>query len=209
MKFYYSPGSISLVAHIALEMSGLDYQPIAIDFSNKQQRTEQFLAINPLGRVPALVTAEGVISEVPAILNFLQNIMVNHQHQSSMFLQKPLFLNAQIDSFNAFMASTVHVTHAHLWRAERWVDSADAKVEMARKVPQNMIDHFTLIEQHWFVGPWLHGEQFSSSDLYLFVISRWLKGDGVDVQQFEKVHNHYQKMLQLTEVSHLIKSLYP
>ena len=208
MKFYYAPGSISLVVHIALEMRGLDYRAIAVDFSRQQQRSEAFLAINPLGRVPALVTGDGVITEALAILNYLQNSAESATDATSLFGYKTPFSTAKIDSFNAFMASTVHVSHAHLWRAERWADCDIAQAAMADKVVQNMIAHYRLIEDHWFVGPWLHGEQFSSSDVYLFVISRWLKGDGVDMQQFEKVANHYQQMLQIKAVADLVDNIY-
>ncbi|NQZ33785.1 MAG: glutathione S-transferase family protein [Oceanospirillaceae bacterium] len=208
MKFYYAPGSISLVVHIALEMRGVNYQAIAIDFSNKQQRSAAFLTINPLGRVPALVTADGVITEALAILNYLQNSGETSVDPQSMYAEKTPFSIAKIDSFNAFMASTVHVAHAHLWRAERWADAEVAKAAMADKVAHNMIEYFSQIEHHWFVGPWLHGEQFTSSDLYLFVISRWLKGDGVDMQQFEKVANHNHRMLQIKAVAELVDKYY-
>jgi len=106
------------------------------------------------------------------------------------------------------MCSTVHVAHAHLWRGERWADSASAREAMAEKVPQNMTDCFNLIENSWLQGPWVQGEQFSSSDLYLFVVSRWLSGDSVELKQFEKVYTHHQKMLQLTEVQVLLKGLH-
>lgn len=209
MKLYYTPGTISLAVHIALEMSGIDYQAVAIDFSINEQRSLQFLAVNPLGRVPALVTSQGVISEAPAILNYIQSALM--QNSKSLLVSagnKNHFLNAQIDSFNSFMSSTVHVGHAHLWRAQRWADEDKSKEDMAKKTPQNMAEYFSLIEEQLFVGPWVHGEQFSSSDLYLFVVTRWLKGDGVNYKVYPKVSEHYQKMLKLKEVDALIKGLY-
>jgi glutathione S-transferase len=122
--------------------------------------------------------------------------------------QKSLFLSAQTDSFNSFLASTVHVAHAHLWRPERWVDSEAAKRDMAEKVPNNMLEYFKLIDDRWFQGPWVHGKTLTSSDCYLFVVSGWLKGDGVDLGQFEKVSSHYQNMLAIAEVKALVEGLY-
>jgi len=204
MKFYYTPGTVSLAVHIALEMSGADYQAMAIDFSSQEQRSDEFLALNPLGRVPALVTEQGVLTEAPAILNYI----AAQYPQANLAPLNDNFLRARIDSFNSFMCSTVHVAHAHLWRGERWADSASAREAMAEKVPQNMTDCFNLIENSWLQGPWVQGEQFSSSDLYLFVVSRWLSGDSVELKQFEKVYTHHQKMLQLTEVQVLLKGLH-
>ena len=71
-----------------------------------------------------------------------------------------------------------------------------------------MQEYFELIEQKLFAGPWVHGEQFSNSDILLFVITRWLQGDGVDPTQFEKVYSHYTKMLEIPEVSHLVNGLH-
>jgi glutathione S-transferase len=209
MKLYYTPGTISLAVHIALEMSDIDYQAVAIDFSKNEQRSLEFLAVNPLGRVPALVTSQGVISEAPAILNYIQSALM--QNSKSLLFNagnENYYRNAQIDSFNSFMSSTVHVGHAHLWRAQRWVDEEQSKEDMAKKTPHNMAEYFSLIEERLFVGPWVHGEQFSSSDLYLFVVTRWLKGDGVDYTTYPRVSEHHHKMLRLKEVDSLLKGLY-
>jgi glutathione S-transferase len=209
MKLYYTPGTISLAVHIALEMSDIDYQAVMIDFSKNEQHSPEFLAVNPLGRVPALVTSQGVISEAPAILNYIQSTLM--QNSKSLLFNadnENYYLNAQIDSFNSFMSSTVHVGHAHLWRAQRWVDEEQSKQDMAKKTPQNMAEYFSLIEERLFVGPWVHGEQFSSSDLYLFVVTRWLKGDGVDYTTYPKVSKHYHKMFKLKEIDGLLNGLY-
>jgi len=191
-----------------LEMSGLEYESVAIDFSQKQQRSESFLAINPLGRVPALETEQGVITEALAILNYIDGRVQSAAIDSKYIAEKSAFLTAQVDSFNAFMASTVHVSHAHLWRAERWVDNEPSKADMAHRVPQNLIDQFSLIEEHWLMGDWVQGSKLTSSDLYLFTISRWLKADGVEIEQFSKVHSHFLRMAQLKPVEYILNTYY-
>src|SRR5262245_45560586 len=50
---YYSPGGFSMAAHIVMEESGEKYQPQQGDLAGGEQRTEAYLKINPLGRVPA------------------------------------------------------------------------------------------------------------------------------------------------------------
>ena len=61
-QFYYAPGSCSLAAQIALEMSGAPYQCVKLDFRSNAQRESGYLTINPKGRVPALVCEQGVIT---------------------------------------------------------------------------------------------------------------------------------------------------
>ena len=70
-KLYYAPGTCALASHIALEEAGASYTAERLDFKNSQQTTPQYLAINPKGRVPALVTDRGTLTETPAILAFI------------------------------------------------------------------------------------------------------------------------------------------
>ena len=59
LTLYYSPGACSMAAHIILEESGETYQPQKIDTSKGEQRTPEYLKINPMGRVPALKLDNG------------------------------------------------------------------------------------------------------------------------------------------------------
>ena len=70
-KLYYAPGTCARASHIALEEAGASYTAERLDFKNSQQTTPQYLAINPKGRVPALVTDRGTLTETPAILAFI------------------------------------------------------------------------------------------------------------------------------------------
>ena len=70
LTLHTAPGSCSRASHIALEEAGLDYQARYVDFARGDQRQPGFLAINPKGRVPALVTDRGVLTEGPAILAY-------------------------------------------------------------------------------------------------------------------------------------------
>ena len=69
-KLYYSPGSCALASHIALQEAGADYRAERIDFKANQQNSPEYLAINPKGRVPSLITDRGILTETPAVLAF-------------------------------------------------------------------------------------------------------------------------------------------
>src|ERR1700754_3929321 len=70
-KLYYGPGTCALASHIALEEVGAAYTTERLDMKNNQQNSPEYLAINPKGRVPALVTDRGVLTETPAMLAFI------------------------------------------------------------------------------------------------------------------------------------------
>jgi glutathione S-transferase len=192
LTFYYAPGTCALASHLALEYSGAPYEAKRLDFKQQQQRAPEYLRVNPKGRVPALATDRGVITETPALLQYI----AQRFPAAKLAPLDDAFLLAKVNEFNSYLCSTVHVNHAHKGRGYRWVDPEDtaALEAMKKKVPQTMTESFALIEEKMLQGPWVLGERFSTSDLYLFTIAGWLEGDGVDVNRFPKVAAHMRRL---------------
>ena len=71
LKLFYAAHTCSLATHIVLEEVGADYSTVRIDFASTQQRSPEYLEVNPKGRVPALVTDRGILTETPAMLVFV------------------------------------------------------------------------------------------------------------------------------------------
>jgi len=105
------------------------------------------------------------------------------------------FALAQIQEFNNYLCSTVHVAHAHRMRGTRWADDAAAIEAMKRKVPSNVTECFELIEHKLIKGPWVMGEKYTICDPYLFTIASWIEGDGVDTTKVPRVMEHRARML--------------
>ncbi|WP_291850329.1 glutathione S-transferase N-terminal domain-containing protein [Bradyrhizobium sp.] len=189
LKLYYSPGSCALASHIALEEAGAPYVAERVDFKSSQQTGPAYLAINPKGRVPALVTDRGILTETPAILSF-----VAQTAPKAKLLPDDPFVFAQAQSFNSYLCSTVHINHAHKMRGYRWATEESSFADMKRKVPETMAACFALIERDMIRGPWVMGEQYTICDPYLFTLSGWLQGDGVDLAPLPKVAAHRKRM---------------
>ena len=84
-----------------------------------------------------------------------------------------------MQDFNLYLASTIHVTFAHLFRAGRYADSDAAKEEIRAKVPSTLATQWKLIEDRLGDGrPWVCGAQYTVADCYLYVFARWLERDG-------------------------------
>jgi glutathione S-transferase len=197
LKLFYAPNTCALASHIALEEAGADYELELIDFSNGDQRKPKYLAINPKGRVPALATDRGVLTETPAILAFIAQ---SFPRKALALLDDP-FAFGQVQAFNSYLCATVHVAHAHRLRGYRWADDPVAIEEMRRKVPQAVSECFDLIEREMLTGPWVMGRDYTICDPYLFTITQWLEGDGIDVARFPKVRDHRQRMSDRPPVS--------
>lgn len=187
IRFFYTPGSCSLASHIALEEAGAVYEAVRIDTAAGDQFKPEYLAINPKGRVPALSTDRGVLTENLAILGWIAQA-----HPHAKLMPADPWTYAQAQAFNGYLASTVHVAHAHGRRAYRWADEESSFADMRRKVPGTMAACFRLIEEEMLKGPWVLGDAYSACDGYLFTMTEWLVRDGVDSQRFPKVHAHHE-----------------
>jgi glutathione S-transferase len=182
MQLFYAPGTISVAVALALEETGLEYDPIRVSFAEAEQTKPAYLQINPKGRVPALSVPGGILTETGAILDYL----------AALVPQAGLVPDASLDAGRMrevmyYLASTMHVNHAHKMRGSRWADHEASWQDMTAKVTQTMTASCDHIETHALRGPFVLGDRFSLADAYLFVVCTWLEGDGVDVSAFPKI----------------------
>ncbi|MCR5869077.1 glutathione S-transferase family protein [Aquincola sp. J276] len=192
--YYSAPGTCALAVHIALHEAQAPFQLVTLDFGAQQQQSPDYLAINPKGRVPALKTPQGVLTETPALLLFVAQSFP----QAGLAPLDDAFALARLQSFNSYLASTVHVAHAHKRRGARWADDAAAIEAMKAKVPQTMTACAQQLESTLAAtaaqGPFVMGAQYSVADAYLYTLSSWLEGDGVDMQAFPLLLAHRERI---------------
>jgi glutathione S-transferase len=192
LNLFYAAHTCALASHIALEEAGADYTLTRISFASADQRKPDYLAINPKGRVPALVTERGILTETPAMLGYI----AQSYPQAKLAPIDDPFAFAQAQAFNSYLCSTVHVAHAHRMRGYRWVEADDTHSidAMKKKVPQSVYEGFALIEQHLLAGPWVLGEAYSICDAYLFTLAQWLESDGVDPARLPRIAEHRRRV---------------
>jgi glutathione S-transferase len=193
---YYAAHTCSLASHIALEDAGARYELKRINFGGTEQQSPGYLKVNPKGRVPAMVTPRGILTETPAMLAFIA-------HSFPQARLAPLddpFAFAELQAFNSYLCSTLHVAHAHRMRGYRWADEAASFADMQRKVPKSVGACFDMIETHMLRGPWVMGDTYTIADPYLFTLAQWLEADGVDPARIPRVIEHRARMAQRPNV---------
>jgi len=202
LNLYFAPHTCALATHIVLEEVGADYSTTRIDFDKGEQRSPEYLKVNPKGRVPALVTGQGVLTETPAMLVFVAQ---SFPKANLAPIDDP-FAFAQVQSFNSYLCSHLHIAHAHRMRGHRWVEADDMhSIEaMQRKVPQSVGAAFEYIEKDLLKGPWVMGERYTICDAYLFTLAQWLEKDGVVPARIPRVIDHRRRMSQRAAVAKAI-----
>jgi glutathione S-transferase len=197
---YTARGTCALATHIALLEAGADFEVVTLDFGKTEQQSPAYLAVNPKGRVPSLRTPQGVLTETPALLVFVARSFP----AAALAPFDDVFAFARMEELLSYLASTMHVAHAHGRRGARWADDAAAHESMRAKVPQNMTACARLLETKLSPGPWVLGERYSVADAHLFTLSGWLDGDGVDMTAFPLLRAHRERMLQRAAVQQAV-----
>lgn len=183
MKLFYADGTISIAPAIALIEAGLDHDLVRIDFSEATQTKPEYLAINPKGRVPALVLHSGdVLTETGALLDYIA-ALAPEARLTPAFAQDA----AHMRGVMYYLASTMHVAHAHKMRGSRWADKPESHADMTAKVPETMTACAAYVEAECLRGDYVCGADFTIADAYLFIVCNWLAGDGVSVSGFPKI----------------------
>lgn len=183
MKLHFAPGTISVAVAIALEEVGLPYEPIRIDFKTAEQTQPDYLAINPKGRVPALTLENGaVLTETGALLEYV----AARAPQANLVPQDPQDA-AHMRAAMYYLASTMHVAHAHKMRGTRWARKQSSFDDMAALVPQTMAACAPYAQADILRGDFVLGPDFSIADPYLFIVCSWLEGDKVDLNLYPAI----------------------
>ena len=181
LKLYYAPGACSTASHLTLEESGTKYDSQALAFAKNEQKSPEYLKVNPRGRVPTLVVGGQPVTEVLAILTYLAH---RYPHSELLPLADPLKL-AKAYEVMSWFASTVHVAFAQIARPERYADDEAVKAALATPGEARFARTLTDIERlAQGPGPWLLGESFGAVDAYALVIWRWAERRQIDTANY-------------------------
>ena len=190
LTLYYAPGTISVAVAMALEEATLAHEVTRLDFKSGEQTGEAYLAINPKGRVPTLITPSGVhLTETGALLEYIATLAPNAQ-----LVPHNAEAAAHMRGIMYYLASTAHVAHAHKMRGSRWADRQESFDDMKAKVPQTMAACAAYLEENALQGDYVTGERLSIADPYLHVVCCWLEGDGVPVSDYPRLAAFMERM---------------
>ena len=104
LTFYFAPGSSSMAPHIALHEVGVPFESRPLSFARNENRTPDYLALNPEGKVPTLLVHGRPLTEVAAILYYL----ARQFPKAGLLPGDDIEAEAQAVSWMSFIASTLH-----------------------------------------------------------------------------------------------------
>lgn len=184
-KLYYTPTSCGAASFIAASLTGLKFDSEQVDLkSHKTKSGQDFYQVNHKGNVPALVTPKGLLSEGPAVLQYI----ADQAPESRLAPAFGTFERYQlIDTFN-YVGSEVHKAYSPLF-SPLWDDAAKQKF---KDIIYKKLDY---VEQH-LIGqnPFLNPQQLTIAAIYLYVVLSWSQFLGISFDKYTKIQQFVEQV---------------
>ena len=163
-----------------------------MDLKAGDQNAAEYRRINPKGRVPALQTDKGVLTESPVILGYLAQTFPDAHLANN----DDSFAFGNMQAFNMWLASTVHPAFGHIFRPGRFSDDEGCATSLVSSAKTTLRNAFTEVEERLRDGgPFVHGAEYTISDPYLYVFVRWFFANTIGQPgDYPKVLAHRQRL---------------
>jgi glutathione S-transferase len=182
LTLYFSPGSSSMAAHIALHEVGAEFEGKPVSLAKKETHTPAFLAINPEGKVPTLLIDGRVLTEVAGVLFYL----AKRFPQAHLLPEGDVEAEAQVVSWMSFIASTIHPAR------RQGLEHARSAYKLADKRLGN--------------NDWAIGGRYSIADIHLFRLFWRFRGSlNPEPGDFPNIERHYERMMARPAVKRTIE----
>jgi glutathione S-transferase len=204
LKLYFSPGACSFVPHVLLQLSGAPFEPTMVKLHKGEQYGEEYKAINPRGQVPVLVDDGKVITQIVAIILYL-----DQKFPEAKFLPTEPVARAKSIEVLAWMNNTVHPTFTHIFMPQKFSDQADVQTALKTfntQVYKGLLSELeSLVVNHLSPSGWLSGEVLGPLDAYSLTLTRWGSIAGIDPTTYPSLWAHVNRVANDVQVAQVIE----
>lgn len=174
LTLFASPRACSLACHIALEESGLPYNVDIVKIREQQNQTQEYLRINPWGKIPALRIDDEVLTEAQAILSYIGDTApVNLLPRA-----EPL-ARARAHEWMNFLTATVHIAFRPLFKPHYLIDDPALFPQLREVGIPNLRKTLLEVDRRLQGKTWALGDNYSVVDPYLLVFRIWSQREDV------------------------------
>ena len=194
LKLFYAPNSCALAPHIALNEARADFDLVKVDTMNGEQRSAEYLAVNPKAKVPSLATDRGILTEVAVILQYLSD-------------QKPAAHLApaagtperyRVLEWLNFITTELHKTLGPMFRPTTPEEFKTLSRDLAFR-------RFEWVDKQLAGKQYLMGNTFTLPDAYLYVMTRWAKGLKIDLSKLTNLQAFAERVAARPQVQQALK----
>ena len=197
VTLYYSPGACSLVPHILLQERELPHELVRVSTGDEEHKQPEYLAINPLGRVPVLRTDDGeLLTEVIAISHYL----------GEGFVPTEPMQRARHDELLALFAASLHPSYIMALRPDRVVPDPSTHEAVRTAGRARFTEFLAALERRAPEEGWMLGERYTIADPYLFVMGAWGRYIGMSFEEFPRLRAIMRRVRQRPAVLRALRA---
>lgn len=163
MKLFFTPGTCALSPHIVLEELGLPYEAVKVDLAQKlTEDGSDYRLVNPKGYVPALQLGDEVLTEGPAIVQYL----ADKEPERGLAPAAGTLERYRLVEWLNFVSTEVHKQFSNLF-------NRDAPDSFKEAVKLKLQGRFAYLNDQLARKDFLMGKTFTVADAYLYTVLRW------------------------------------
>jgi glutathione S-transferase len=193
LKLYFAPGACSFVPHCMLQLSEAAYEPHMVKLHKGEQHGEDYKQINPRGQVPVLVDDGQVVTQILAIILYL-----DQKFPGAHFLPLEAVARAKALETLAWMNNTVHPTFTHVFMPQKFSDlpevQAALKIFNSQTYKGLLSELEMIVERNLKNSEWLTSSHLGPVDFYALTLTRWGSIAGIDPSAYPALWSHVQKV---------------
>ena len=188
---YFSPGSCSLVIDCLMEELGVAFELKRVDLDAKEHHGTAYRRINPKGKVPALMTPEGVLTECVAIIEYLCE---RHDPGHRMLGTPGSWKRARLRESVATLATEVHPLFNRFFHEDDFAEDAAARAAVKAHGTAKLVEYFREQDRR-LTSPYWSGEELTVADLYFLVIARWGRWLTPPANEMPNIRPFYERVI--------------
>ena len=196
LQLYFSPGACSFVPHVGLEAAGARFEPRLVKLHKGEQRTPEYLALNPAGQVPVLVVDGKPLTQIVALCEF-----IDRSFPAARLLPQTAWERTQALSQLAWMNSTPHTTATRFFFPERYAESDAARAEVKKRAAEEFRGYLERVQAMLPQSGYWWGERVSFHDAYALTLLRWGGFAGINPRPLAAYRAYAERVSQAPPVA--------
>jgi glutathione S-transferase len=201
LTLYFSPGACSLASHIGLEETGAPYELKPILLAKGQQRTEEYLKINPRGKVPSLSVDGKILVENTAILTYLARSFPGKKLMPTDPAEEARCIGTM-----CWFSSVVHPSYQRAMRPERFAEGEAAQATVKETGRKSFWANCQEIDSMIQGKDWVMGSEYTLVDPYALVFYGWGVRGGFPMKELSAYTTWQERMMKRPTVRKSVES---
>lgn len=205
LQLYYAPGACSFIPHVLLETTGTAFEPTMVKLHKGEQQSAEYKAINPRGQVPVLVHDGQVVTQILAIIGYLNDLFPEMG-----YLPREPLARAKVMETLAWMNNTVHPTFTHIFMPQKFTNNTAVHGDLrshSTELYRGLLGELqALVQRAEAAGqPWLGGDKFGPLDAYTLTLTRWGSLAGINPEDYPALWAFVQRVATQPGVARVIE----